>query len=261
MIEIKPMNKDYIHVYCLHHGPVTAGVAPDGAPEWRKVEDLPPHPWSNETIVELSEKYDGISHGWSGEPSVEFMRDIIQSYGTCAMLAWQDKKIVGQLRFYPREIARLVAVSQTDSCPNLDCRMACEPQEDQITLWVQCVMTCRPYVGSEDATLGGRFFPKEKTGARKGTGFKLVQGLISWAREHGWKRIVKVAHCDLDCFYGIVGGGGKAFWEKAGFKVIGSYHDEYQKDDDWKATVEAQAKVKGLSKQEAWTWYHMMYEL
>ncbi len=48
---------------------------------------------------------------------------------------------------------------------------------------------------------------------------------------------------------------------EAGFEVIGSRHDEWQKDDNWKTTVESQAKAKGMSKQEAWTWYQMMYEL
>ena len=61
--------------------------------------------------------------------------------------------------------------------------------------------------------------------------------------------------------YGQCGGVGKALWEKAGFKVIGSHHDEYQKEDNWKTTVESQAKAKGMSKREAWTWYHMVYEL
>ena len=65
----------------------------------------------------------------------------------------------------------------------------------------------------------------------------------------------------LDCFYGQTGGAGKAFWEKAGFKVIGTSYEEWPKDDDWKATVESQAKAKGMSKKEAWTTYHMACDL
>lgn len=61
--------------------------------------------------------------------------------------------------------------------------------------------------------------------------------------------------------YGQYGGGGKAFWEKAGFKVIGTRYDEWPKEDDWKLIVESQAKVKGMSKEEMWTWYLMAYEL
>ena len=66
---------------------------------------------------------------------------------------------------------------------------------------------------------------------------------------------------DLDCFYGITGKPGKAFWEKAGFKVIGTESSQPSEQNEWTATVEAQAAEKGLSKEEAWTRYHMAYEL
>ena len=49
-----------------------------------------------------------ISHGWRGDPAKEFMREMIQRYGSCAMLAWREGKIVGQLRFYPRHIMSLL---------------------------------------------------------------------------------------------------------------------------------------------------------
>jgi len=110
--------------------------------------------------------------------------------------------------------------------------------------------------------MGGKAFPSSKAaGARRGTGQKLVRGLISWAGEHGWKRIVKQAHADLDCMYGIFGGGGKAFWLKAGFDVVGTHYNEMAEGDPWHETAESQALAKGMSKQEAWTWYHMAYDL
>ena len=89
----------------------------------------------------------------------------------------------------------------------------------------------------------------------------MVKGLISWAAEHGWKRIVARAHADLDCMYGQGGAAGKAFWEKAGFKVIGSSYREWTGPDEWRTIVETEAEAKGISKQEAWTSYQMMYEL
>lgn len=114
-------------------------------------------------------------------------------------------------------------------------------------------MTCRPYVSSEDA---------KKANARKGIGLELVQRLIYWAREQGWKRIVKVAHCDLDWFYGIQGGGGKAFWEKAGFKVVGSFHKRaFDLPEQHKTIVKSQMVEKGMTEQEVWTWYRMSYDL
>ena len=90
---------------------------------------------------------------------------------------------------------------------------------------------------------------------------KLVEGLIAWAREQGWKRIVKVAHADLDIFYGQLGGGGKAFWLKAGFKVAGSFYNRPDWKKDFMDLVQAETAEKGIAEQEVWTWYRMVYEL
>ena len=215
MIEIKPMDESYIFIDCLHHGAVDPSSPPRREKGWQDVPDLPGHPWSDETIAELAKKYRSISHGWSGDPAREFMREMIRRYGTCAILAWEARKVVGHIRFYPIKIARLWAGTETDPSPVLHCAAACEPEQDEGALWVQCVMTSRRFEKPDEAV---------KAGVRKGIGLKLARALIPWAKEHAWKRIVKVAHCDLDWFYGIQGGGGKAFWEKAGFKVVGTFH-------------------------------------
>jgi len=253
------MDEGYLHLSCLHDGPIdTAGIESmsDDVPV-----DAPPHPWSDETLRELGPKIRHSGSGTAGQKR-EFMREMIERYGTCAILAWEGREVVGHLRFLPMRVARLIG--QTEPCPVLDAMKACEPEEDEGTLWVQCVMTSRPYASSE-RIVGGKG-PASRTmleaGARRGRGLKLARALISWAREHGWKRIVKVAHCDLDCMYGVVGGGGKAFWEKAGFRVVRTYYDEAPKEMvDWRAAVESQARAKGISRQEAWTWYRMGYDL
>jgi hypothetical protein len=64
---------------------------------------------------------------------------------------------------------------------------------------------------------------------------------------------VKQAHADLDYMYGIYGGGGKALWEKAGFKVIGTHYHDLPSDDFGRAIVERQRKEKGMSQEEAQT--------
>ena len=61
--------------------------------------------------------------------------------------------------------------------------------------------------------------------------------------------------------YGQYGGGGRAFWRKAGFKLIGSHYEEWTGPDEWRKTVEREAKQKGMSVREAWSWYQMAYEL
>ena len=252
MVEIKPMDERYIHITCLHDGPVDSAT---WAPSWNvDASELPPHPWSDETIRGLATDCAGISHGNCENPAgQEFFREMIQRYATCAILAWDGQKVVGQIRFYPMNIARLIAVSQTDLSPVLDCTAACEPEEDEGTLWVQCVMTCKPYRDAERA---------KRVRARKGVGVQLARALIPWAREHGWKRIVKVAHCELDWFYGIQGGGGKAFWEKVGFRVARSFHKRaFELRGEDKAVVQSQMAARGMTEQEVWVWYRMVYEL
>jgi hypothetical protein len=101
----------------------------------------------------------------------------------------------------------------------------------------------------------------KEAGARRGVGVKLVQGLIGWAREGDWKRIVTIAHADIDCFYGQLGGGGKAFWEKAGFVVADSFYVRPGWSDDYIALAETQGREKGMAPKEVWTWYRMLYEL
>jgi hypothetical protein len=260
MIQVRPMDESYIYISCLHFGPVD----PDSAlrPDWEEpvVPDLPPHPWSDETIAELANEYRCLGEGQGGDPTREFMREMIQRHGTCAFLAWEEGLVVGHLRFYPLSIAQLLARAggEKQPAPRYSATLY---EADPKALWVLCVMTARPNVGAMAATVDGRSFPGAKqAGARKGIGSMLVRGLVDWAGERSWKRIVKLAHPDLDVFYGICGGGGKAFWEKASFRAIGS-----QLKKPWKGeiaeVVERQRQERGMSEKEAWTWHLMACDL
>ena len=86
MITIKPMDESYILITCLHDGPIDTTK---WVPSWHvDASELPPHPWSNETIRELADRYPMTSHGGRGaQPQREFMREMIQRFGTCALLA------------------------------------------------------------------------------------------------------------------------------------------------------------------------------
>lgn len=253
MLEIKPMDESYILIDCMHNGRVDSSSPPRRVEkEWQDATDLPAHPWDDKIIAELAKRYRRISEGWAGDPAREFMREMIQRYSTCAILAWEEQKVVGFLRFYPLNMAQLVAENGGEQKhPIAAAAMRFDP--DSAALWVQCVMTCTPYEELERA---------KKAGARKGTGLKLAQALVSWAKRHGWKRIVKQAHADLDCFYGTCGGGGKAFWEKAGFKVIGTFREDKNLwGGYWTDIIERQRNAKGMSEEEVWIWYRMAYEL
>jgi len=255
MIEIKPMDECYLHLTCLHDGPVDTGTfepPPDPLPGGH-----PPHPWSEGTLVAVAEAY--REHQLYHPRPAAFMREMVRRYGTCAILAWDGRNVVGHLRFYPMKVARLF-VPERDDFPPLS--WACEPEEDEGTLWVQCVMASRPYIGpGPDRVTGRNWPPMAEAGARRGVGLELARGLVGWAREHEWKRIVKIAHSDIHCFYGQLGGGGKAFWEKVGFRVA----DSFQRRPDWSADfialAEAQGRDEGMAPDEVWTWHRVIYEL
>ncbi|MBN2583274.1 MAG: GNAT family N-acetyltransferase [Planctomycetes bacterium] len=269
MIEIRPMNEQYIHVRCLHGGPVDPAACQ--AEMAKDAQPLPPHPWSDETILAVTAGGARVSEGYSGRAGQEFMREMIRRYGTCAMLAWEDGRVVGQLRFYPLTIGHLLAKSRPKDLPGAPERFEADPT----VLYVQCVMTSRPYfAGRGSGSLGlypaqggapdlvaeadgtKRYRTAEESGARRGVGQKLVRALVEWARDHGWKRIVVHAHADIDFMYGEYGIGGKAFWEKAGFRVTRSHVDR-PSDERWRTIVEAQAREKHMDLDEAWSWYEM----
>jgi len=254
MIDIRPMDEGYIHVICQHDGPIDTSTF---TPAWEQPDAaLPPHPWGDATIARLAGDHGAmLTHGWCKSPAaMEFMREMIRRYGTCALLAWNGKMVVGHIRFYPMAVARLVVHSaESELVPVLDPTCACEPERDTGALWVQCVMTCPSYQDAKGAALAG---------ARKGVGLGLARALVAWARVHGWRRIVTVAHCDLDWFYGVQGGGGRAFWEKAGFRVAGSFRKRaFALNGDARALVDAQMASAGMREEDIWTWYRMVYDL
>jgi len=271
MIEIRAMDEDFLLPRCLHHGPIEAAAPAASTPE---EADLPPHPWSDEAIRDLVARRANrfvLCDAGVGWPA-EFMREMIRRHGTCALLAWEAGKVVGFVRFYPMTVARLAIQRWKEGEgpePILDPRLACKPEEDEGTLWVHCVMTSRPYTGATRevalASGGGEYSrAAEEAGGRKGVGLALAETLVPWAREHGWRRIIKVAHPDLDWFYGIWGGGGKEFWQKAGFEVVGTIHARPKwADGDTADTLllRAQAAEKGMTQEEIWTFYRVAYEL
>jgi GNAT superfamily N-acetyltransferase len=255
VIDVKPMDKGYILSGCLHEGPIdtTAEPAPDAD------SGEPPHPWSDQTLERwLADNPGGC------RTDAAFLREMIERYGTCALLAWEDRTVVGFLRFFPMTVARLMVPGEPE--PILDPKLACEPHEDEGTLWVECVMACRPYTGTmANAPPEVRnlhyFGTVANVGARKGLGLRLAKALVPWAKEHGWKRIIKIAHPDLDVYYGQWGGGGRAFWEKVGFRVVGTVHRPQSWPDDLLTLLRAQAAEKGMSEDDVWTYPRMMREL
>jgi len=263
MTEIRPLREDYLLPRCLHAGPMDTLAEPSAVPG----PDLPPHPWSDDTICALAANGSGwpLCQAGSGWPA-GLMRELIHRHGTCALLAWEGRSVAGFVRFYPLTLARMMAEADGGWAePILDPRVAGEPGAEPGTLWVHCVMTSRPYTGGTAAghTVGGHgiFRTPQEAGARRGIGLQLAHALVPWAREHGWERLLKIAHPDLDFYYGIWGGGGKRFWEQAGFEVADSFYQPQPWHQPEMATLRAQMQERGITVREAFTFYRMTCEL
>ena len=82
-VVVEPMTEEFILWRCLHGGPLSCKTI-DLWPETGEMSTLP---W---------ERY--------RERNVPLLRKLIQTYGTCAILARDGEKVVGQLRFYPKVV-------------------------------------------------------------------------------------------------------------------------------------------------------------
>ena len=82
-VVVEPMTEEFIVWRCLHDGPLS-----------RKTIDLWP-----EAYRMLLERY--------RDRNVPLLRKLIQTYGTCAIVARDGDQVVGQLRFYPKVICAM----------------------------------------------------------------------------------------------------------------------------------------------------------
>jgi GNAT superfamily N-acetyltransferase len=186
---ISPMGEDFILWRCLHGGP----LSPQSIDEWPEPNFM----------------------GWESrrEMNVPVLRKLTDAYGACAMLAREGERVVGSLRFYPKALGLGgggLCLQGEPTGPRDRLEQCGLPPFEQIgdkTLQVHCMATGSP-------------FQAENSYQRKGLGSALVRELIRWAREKGWQAIEAGAFEDLPVLYEHVGGAGRRFWEKLGFRVI-----------------------------------------
>ncbi len=250
-ITIEPMTEDFILWRCLHHGPLSK----------QTIEQWPPEAEQNINFRKIR------------AVNVPLLKKLIKMYGSCAIIARDGDEIIGMLRFYPKAVmsmdrAGFLCMQQDyPAGPDHDVINEQFPSFEEIedkTLKVHCIMTSRPYAGDTDADIfGEHILNKHDAGARKGIGLKLANALVAWAKEQGWKRLEVTTFADLDIFYGVTGGAGKGFWEKAGFRVE---NIRPMSPDDWpdekaQKLIDSQAKKAGISSEQAWSFYDMACEL
>jgi hypothetical protein len=233
-IVIEPMTERFVLWRCLHGGP----LSPETIDRWPEDSRMP---WSALRARNLP-----------------LLGKLIDTYGSCAILARAGEQVVGVIRFYPKAICALPEAGQLclqQSFPAGPSErlvgqefQPLEALEDR-TLVVHCMMTGSPSQGTN---------PYQ----RRGLGTRLARALVAWARERGWQRVEANAYEDLDVLYAITGDAGLGFWQKLGFRVVQTdVEPELLRDGDFARTVRAQAAARGLGRAKVVNKYTMAIEL
>jgi GNAT superfamily N-acetyltransferase len=146
-----------------------------------------------------------------------FMREMRETYGNCAVVAWRDDTVLGHLMFLPRAVARRWQATGWEGFG--------PPSDDAGTLVVANLAFC---------SLSGHEFRGH------GVGKALVAAMLDWARENGWRRVE---------VYGAGGGlfpgdwldaciPPRPFWEGRAFTVFARYGDGTISDERLKGLMD-----------------------
>jgi len=111
-----------------------------------------------------------------------FFKRLIDAYGSCAMLAVEDKNVVGYARFYPEMIYELAGRKH----------ICCQDQQLPITPDITDLEM--PQIsGLADPALRINCWFIHKDYRNQGLSHRLLQSIIEWAHEHGWAVIRAMA--------------------------------------------------------------------
>jgi len=192
-LTVGPMSGDFIVWRCLHGGPLT--------PE--TIDRPAPHPQ--------------IDWPSTRGRNLPLLGRLVRTYGSCAILAGDGGKIVGTLRFYPKELcsfgeagAGFCLQQPYPAGPKDDAAERSFPAFVELrekTLFAHCLMVAVPEGGPD------RY-------RRRGLGTRMARELVRWATSAGWEAIEATAYEEIPMLYAIAGVAGRRFWEKLGFRVI-----------------------------------------
>lgn len=218
-VVVEPMSRELILWRCLHGGPLSRSTIETWEPDGRM-------PWA-----QLRAR------------NVPLLERLTEVYGACAMVARDGERIVGQLRFYPKAVgdmpdAGMLCLQQLHPSGPVDgFSGAAFPAPEAIadrTLVVNCLMTGSPQ-------------QKENPYQRRGVGTRLVRALIEWAGQRGWRAIESMSFEDMPTLYAMTGSAGRTFWEKLGFRVVGSEPEPaFAQESDLVRALRAEATGLGL---------------
>ena len=238
-ISIEMLTADYIRAHfllwrCLHSGPL-------------RVETIDSYqPGSSMPWAELRAR------------NLPLLQKLTAVYGACAVVALDGDQVVGQLRFYPKNIWQMAGNGRLcmqqfppdgpgeDFINNLFLPLE---QLSEKTLVVHCLMT------------GSSLLP-ENPYQRKGIGTRMVHRLIEWACQNGWKAIEATTYAELEILYQVTGAAGIHFWEKAGFQLIETGVEEFfLQESDILRAMQAEAVAKNLGMDDIIKKFTMRLEI
>ena len=231
-VVIEPMSKDFIVWRCLHSGPLSK----------ESIEKLPPEPFVD--FEKLRAR------------NIPLLNRLIETYGTCAILAKDGDLVVGTLRFYPKMFfpdENLMGFCLQQGPPYGPSQDSVErefpPLQDiqDKTLEVHCMMT-------------GPFCQKDNPYRRKGIGTRMARELIRWAKEKGWEASEATAYEEVEFMYANFGAAGRSFWEKLEFRMV-SKGIETALEGEILKTMQQQVVALGLTPADARNKYTMRLEL
>lgn len=233
-VVIEMMSADLVLWRCLHGGPLTR----DSIDRWEPDCCMP---WAR-----LRAR------------NIPLLTRLTEVYGACAVIARDGERVVGQLRFYPRQLCAthcpggLCLQQDPPAGPSAEFVHVDFPAFDQLadkTLTVHCIMTGSPQ-------------QKENPYQRQGLGSRMVLKLIDWARAQHWLAIEATAYEDLPILYAITGQAGRTFWEKLGLQSVATrIEGEFEKDTDLTRTMRQQAADAAIALDRIRNAYTMRLEL
>ena len=233
-IVIEPMTRDLIMWRCLHDGPLSK----DTIERWDPDSGIP---WND-----------------FRSRNVPLLEKLVDTYGTCMILAKDGKDVVGMLFFVPKAVlsmdgAGFFCLQQNPpGGPSVNFSERSFPSPEEIrdkTLTVRCIMTGSPKVS-------------ENPYQRKGIGTRMARTLIRWAREHGWQGVEARSFEDLPTLYAHTGNAGRTFWEKLGFAIRKTEtNPAFEQENDFVRRLREEATSRGLDPETVKNSYTMRLDL
>jgi GNAT superfamily N-acetyltransferase len=231
-IVIKPMDKGFILWRCLHYGGLSAGSIDSSFPE-----------------------------GWDGNHyraiNVPVLEKIIDTYGSCAILAWAGEKVIGSLRFYPKW---MFGEDQQGLCMQQDYPHG--PGEQLLTMDFLALTDLAGRTLRIHCMMVGPALKGDNPYRRRGLGSRMVEVLHNWARDRGWGALEATAYESLDIVYDTFGQAGREFWEKLNFRLIRTeIEPALAGDNEVVRQMKQQATAKGIDPEKIKNRYLMRREL